>query len=337
MIKAKVAKLLGPHELVFDDEPIDESLLASDEVLCKTIASAISPGTEIAAYNGTTPLRPMKAFPRLIGYCNVAEIIKIGSDITEYNVGQRILTFSSHRSHFVIKSKEILSIIPDGVSSQLASTAYIYHLGYNAILNSKIKYGSSIVVIGLGVIGLCSIGLSKMAGAEVYGITNHELPKQKALEMGAIEIFSRKEIEILKSKLGRKLADAVITTSNDWNDWKIALDIAGMHSKISVLGFPGRGFDEIPFNPLDSRYFYEKQLQLHAVGMSPEINDSRGFLKFNEKDNLSFILKEIARKNIDPNLIISGEKSWKEIEGAYKSLLSREGSPLTFVLNWEIE
>ena len=207
-------------------------------------------------------------------------------------------------------------------------------MGYNAILNSKIKYGSSIVVIGLGVIGLCSIALSKMAGGNTYGITNHEIPKQKALEVGAIEIFSRKEIEILKSKLGSRLADVVITTSNDWHDWKIALDIAGTHSKISVLGFPGRGTDDVPFNPLDSRFFYDKQLQIHAVGISPENNDSRGFLKFNEKDNLNFILKEIARKNIDPNLIISGEKSWKDLNYVYETLLSRKGSPLTFVLNW---
>jgi len=334
MIEAKVAKLLGPHELVFENELIDENLLASNEVLCKTISSAISPGTEIAAYDGAPPLRPMKAYPRLVGYCNVAEIINVGSDVTEYNVGQRVLTFSSHRSHFVVKKEEILSTIPDEVSSQLASTAYIYHLGYNAILNSKIKYGSSIVIIGLGVIGLCSIALSKMAGGNVYGITNHQIPKQKALEMGAIEIFSRKEIEILKSKLGTRLADVVITTSNDWHDWKIALDIAGIHSKISVLGFPGRGSDDIPFNPLDSRFFYDKQLQIHAVGISPENNDSRGFLKFNEKDNINFILKEIARKNIDPNMIISEERSWKDLNYAYETLLSRKGSPITFILNW---
>ncbi len=335
MIKSKVVKLLGPHELVFEDESIDENLLSSDEILCRTIVSAISPGTEVAAYEGAPPLRPMKVYPRLVGYCNVAEIVNVGSEVTEYSIGQRVLTFTSHRSHFVIRTKDVLSTIPDTVTSQLASTAYIYHLGYNAILKSKIKYGSSLVVIGLGVIGLCSIALSKLSGAKVFAITNHDLPRQKALEMGAVEVFSREEIELLKSKLGSRLADVVITTSNDWHDWERALDLAGMHSKISVLGFPGRGMDGIPFNPLDSRYFYDKQLQLQAVGMSPEINDSRGFLKFNEKDNLSFILEEIERKNIDPNLIISGEKSWKDIEEAYKTLLSREGSPLTFVLNWK--
>ena len=335
MIEAKISKLLGPQELVFESEAIDESTLAADKILCKTLVSAISPGTEIAAYDGAPPLRPIKAYPRLVGYCNVAEIITVGSGVSEYKTGQRILTFSSHRSHFIAKTEEVLAIIPDGVSSRLASTAYIYHLGYNAVLNANIKYGSPVVVLGLGVVGLSAVTAAKMAGGKVYAITNHDAPKRTALKMGANEVFSRNDIPALKSLLDSRLADAVITTSNSWSDWKIALDVAGMHSKVCVLGFPGRGKKDIPFNPLDSQYFYHKQLQLKAVGCSPENNDARQFLKFNEKDNLKFILEEICKKNIDPSLIISGEKSWYELDDVYKILSTHEGSPLTFVLNWE--
>jgi hypothetical protein len=93
MIEVKVSKLLAPNKLIFETENIDESLLASDEILCKTLVSAISPGTEIAAYNGLPPLRPMKPYPRLVGYCNVSEIIDVGSNVTEYKIRQRILTF----------------------------------------------------------------------------------------------------------------------------------------------------------------------------------------------------------------------------------------------------
>jgi len=334
MINAKVSKLLGPHRLVFENEVIDESKLISDEILCKTLASIISPGTEVSAYNGAPSLRPIKAYPRLVGYCNVAEIIAVASSVKEYQVGQRILTFSSHRSHFIAKTKDVLAIIPDGVSNQLASTAYIYHLGYDAVLKGNIKYGSPVVVIGLGVIGLCVVALSKMAGGKVYAITNHDVPKRVALKMGVNQVFSRNDIPDLKFLLDSRLADVVVTTSNDWSDWQLALDIAGMNAKVCVLGFPGRTEKNIPFNPLDSRYFYQKQLQLQAIGLSPENNDSREFLKFNEKDNLKFILEEIEKKNIDPSLIISGEKPWSELNEAYKILLSREGSPLTFVLNW---
>lgn len=334
MIKAKVAKLLKPQELVYENVTIDETLLELDEILCKTLVSAISPGTEVAAYNGAPPLRPIKAYPRLVGYCNVAEIIALGSGVSKYEIGQRILTFSSHRSHFIIQTREILAIIPDGVSSKLASTAYIYHLGYASVLNANIKYGSPVIVLGLGVVGLCAVTASKMAGGKVYAITNYDVPKQIALKMGADEVFSRNDIPALKFLLGSRLADAVITTSNAWIDWELALDIAGINGKICILGFPGRGAKDIPFNPLDSRYLYHKQLKIQAVGQAPEYNDSRQFLKFNEKDNLKFILDEIKKKNINPNLIISGEKSWFELDEAYRILLKREGSPLTFILNW---
>ena len=301
----------------------------------KPLVTAISTGTEVSAYNGAPPLRPIKAYPRLVGYCNVAEIIAVGSDVSNFKVGQRVLTFSSHRSHFIAKTKEVLAIIPDSVSSKLASTSYIYHLGYDAVINSNVKYGSSVVILGLGIIGLGAVIASKMSGGKVFAITNHNSPKQIALAMGANKVFSRNDIPALKSLLGKRLADVVITTSNSWSDWEVALDIAGMNSNICILGFPGRGDEDIPFNPLDSRYLYHKQLKLQAVGHAPEDNDSRQFLKFNEKDNLNFILEEIGKKNIDPSLIISGEMHWNELDNAYKKLSTREGSPLTFILNWD--
>ena len=263
-------------------------------------------------------------------------IISIGSSLTKYKVGQRILTFSSHRSHFTVKSKDILATIPDGVSSQFASTAYIFHLGYDAVLNSNIKYGSPVIVIGLGIIGLGSVIASKMAGGKVYAISNHDVPKNVALKMGAIDVYSRNEIPKLKSLLGTRMADVVITTSNAWNDWKVALDMVGFNGKVCILGFPGRGIEDIPFNPLDSRYLYHKQLTLQAVGHAPERNDSREFLKFNEKDNLNFILNEIDKKNIDPSHIITDEIPWSDLDDAYKKLLTRDESPLTYVLNWDL-
>jgi len=284
MIKAKISKLLAPKKLIFEDVVLDDKNLLPEEIFCKTLISTISPGTEISAYNGDPPLRPIKAYPRMVGYCNVAQIIAVGSGVGEYEVGQRILTFSSHCSHFICKKKDILSIVPENISSQQASTAYIFHLGYDAALNANIKYGSPVVVLGLGVIGLCTIKASKMSGGKVYAITNHDSAKDIALKMGANRVISRNKIDQLKSYLGHRLADSIITTSNSWSDWSIALDLAGMNAKICVLGFPGRNTKNIPFNPLDSRYFYHKQLQIQAVGHLAEENDSRSFLKFNEKD-----------------------------------------------------
>ena len=95
------------------------------------------------------------------------------------------------------------------------------------------------MVLGLGVIGLGAVVASKMAGGKVFAITNHDYTKKIALEIGADEVFSRNDISNLKSLLGSRLADAVITTSNTWSDWELALDVAGINGKICILGFQG--------------------------------------------------------------------------------------------------
>jgi NADPH:quinone reductase-like Zn-dependent oxidoreductase len=281
MIKTKVAYLEEPYNLNFKDVSLKDSLTAN-EIFCETLVTAISPGTEVAAYVGLPPLQPGKIYPRLVGYCNVARVLKVGSKITGLSAGDRVLTLQSHRSHFIVQGNEILSLVPSGVNSHEAATAYLYHLGYDAIHKAGIKYGHKVVVI-----------------------------------------------------LGSSLSDVVITTSGAWNDWTIALEVAAQNGLISVLGFPGRGENTPLNNPLDSQYFYTKQLRIQAVGKSPENNDSRNYLSFNQKDNLSFILNEMDLKKLKPNELISNNYQWNDLEEAYLNLISKKDSPITYVLEWK--
>ncbi len=327
--------LEAPYQLVSKSEFLDEEHLAPDAILCESIISAISPGTEIAAYTGMAPLRPGKAYPRLVGYCNVSQVLKCGREVTNTKPGERILTFSSHRSYFIISEQDVLTVIPENISSEHASCTYLYHLGYDAILKSDIRYGSTVVVIGLGVLGLNAIAMAVNAGANVYAVSNHDKPTDIALKLGAINVFKRNKIDQLENTLGRSLANTVISTTNSWSDWEVALQLSGANGSISVLGFPGRGVDNIPINPLSSQFFYSKQLKIQAVGLSPENNDSRNFLPFNEKSNLTFLLQQIENKKLNPDLIISDIWPWHQLQNAYDSLVTRHNSPITYLLQWK--
>ncbi len=337
MLKAKIAYLEAPFDLVYKDEILNDKEIADGSILCETLVSAISPGTELAAYTGSAPLRPGKVYPRLVGYCNVAMVMECGTAVSGIKKGDKVLTFSSHRSHFIVSESEILAVIPDEIPNNLAATVYLYHLGYDAILKSELRYGSPTVVIGLGAIGLGAVKVAALAGADVYAISDHSHLAEIAMHSGAKQVFKRDQIDELKALLGDRLADVVITTTNSWSDWRSSLELAGVNAQISVLGFPGRDIDQIPFNPLDSQFFYMKQLRIQAVGMAPENNDSRQFLKFNEKNNLKFLLQQIQSRVLDPNYIISGEYSWNDLEQAYDSLNSRINSPITYTLRWKDE
>src|SRR5688572_21668827 len=66
---AKRAILNGPRELEFQDVLLPPDI-TEDQLLARTEFSAVSLGTEMAAYSGEPPLRPGIIYPRLVGYCN---------------------------------------------------------------------------------------------------------------------------------------------------------------------------------------------------------------------------------------------------------------------------
>jgi len=335
MINSKISYLTNPYQLIFKDKAIDDDYLTNGFILCETLVSVISPGTEVAAYTGAPPLRPGNAYPRLVGYCNVARVIKVGANVLSVSEGDRVLTGSCHCSHFLIPESDIFAIVPDSVESRHAACAYLFHLGYDAVLKSGLNYGGSVVVLGLGVLGLGAVAMSSRAGANVYAVSDYSAPTEIARKFGAKQVFSREKFVDLKRLLGNRLANVVISTSNSWLDWDLALQIAGRNSFIGVIGFPGRGLSSPKNNPLDSQYFYDKQLHIQAVGHAPEENDTRQFLKFNQKDNLSFILSEIEMGYLNPELLISGVLPWDKLEDAYKDLITRVDSPITYALEWK--
>ena len=128
------------------------------------LCNAISPGTETAAWLGLPPLRTGPVvYPRLVGSRNVAEVVHCGSKCSGIKPGDRILTFQSHCSHFFVNSSDVLAVVPDDLDSQSAVKAYLFHLGYSAILASSHSVGAEAAVIGLGVLGLASCAFAEFA------------------------------------------------------------------------------------------------------------------------------------------------------------------------------
>ena len=327
---AVVARLLAPRQLVLAAEPLREA--GPDEVLCETLVSAISPGTELAAYVGLPPLRDGPAYPRLQGYCNIGRVLAAGEHVHHLAPGQRVLSFQSHRSHFVMPADEALLVVPDGIASEAAATTYLFHLGYNAALRADVRAGSRVLVIGLGALGLASVAVAALAGAEVRAISGHEVARQRALRLGAAAALTRDAAAGCAA-----WADVVVTTTNAWADWNLALASAATRGTVAVLGFPGRGESAPDVNPLDSRHFYMRQLRIEAVGHSPERADARGFARFNERDNLAFLIGRIGHGALRWQELVSGTYPGIDLSRAYDDLLARRRDPITYVLRWNVD
>ena len=329
MIKAHVAYLNAPQNLEFKESLLNFDGLNNNSFLGKTIISAISPGTELSAWKGLPHLREGVTYPRLVGYCNIAKVIETGNSCKKVSKGDLVLTHSSHRSHFVQSEDEFFVVLPKNVDPKKFVISYLFHLGYSTILSANEPLGASVSIIGMGTLGIATVQMSKLAGWNVTAISSQKDLKNIRKKFPKVIFKSRtEEQDFNQSKV-------VIVTTNSWSDWDLALKLAGNRGKIIVLGFPGRGYENIPFNPLRSNDFYVKQLKIIASGTSPKEMDERGFCFFNEKDNIERIINWINEDTIDISVIKTIIKPANELGKLYESLASSQRDVNTYLLHWD--
>jgi threonine dehydrogenase-like Zn-dependent dehydrogenase len=337
-VHSKKIVLQGKFKISIETETLDIDNLYNNQIAAETLFSAISPGTEVSAFKGDPPLRPMKVYPRVVGYCNVGQIVAVGKGVEEYQIGDIILTNQSHRSAFVCSADLILAKVPEDACLPQTSTTYLFHLGYNALLQGDVRPGCNVAVLGLGTLGLTTVAVSKLFGAKTMALTGREYIFPIATEMGADIVVNKdnpKLGEIISSNFYETGIDVLVTTSNSWKDWKIALEIPRKKGKICVLGFPGRTHPIPDFNPLDSRNFYDKQLNIIGCGYTPKNSLPPEDLRFNLKRNCKYLLEQILNGTLPADKIISAVVAWTEIEDLYQALLKRKKDLITAVLKWK--
>lgn len=334
-MKSQIIELLGPRQVVVKAKELDD-LPGPGELLARTLYSAVSTGTEVAAYSGMPPLRPGPVYPRLVGYCNVAEVIAVGSEVNNYRPGDHILTFQSHRSAFVCPAKEVIAVIPANADLPAVATTYLYHLSYTALLRGDFRPGYRIAVIGLGFLGLATVALGNVFGARTTAFSSQVASLDLARSLGATPCQKSEWLDSPDkvSAASEGGADMVTLTSNSWSDWRLALQVARKGGCICVIGFPGRG--ELPptFNPLDSQFFYDKQLALLACGYTPDLDAAPQDVRFTIRRNCGLLLELIVASRLNPRLLITEMRPWHEIEQVYTDAADRKRPFLTCILDW---
>lgn len=335
-ITAKIYELSGPKELHLKEETIVFDQVRPDHFVARTLYSAISPGTETAAFRGAEPLRPGNIYPRVLGYCNVAEVVFAGVEVTTVAVGDLVLTQQSHRSAFSSRESDFHIRLAAGTDLRHATTAYLYHLGYHSLLTSGCTAGHHAGIIGLGVLGYTSAVLAKIAGLNVVAFSDQPASSIPELSGYAIPVFSKQATHetAIADLTGGTGLDVMINTSNSWEDWRLALLYANKGGQIVNLGFPGRDQPPPPFNPLDPAYVYTKNLTIKALSPLDETGGPHYISRFSLQRNMRYILGLIGNGAIRSEEIIETEASCLDLGEQYEIYLSKKRK-LTTLLNWK--
>lgn len=336
-IESLVYEMISPRTLHLKKEIIDLNSLSSTEIVAKTCYSAISPGTEVAAYCGLESLRGDKmAYPRVLGYCNIAQVTHTGSAVSKLEVGDLFLNFQSHRSHFKLKENDFLIKLSGEEDIKSQCVAYLYHLGYHCLLTANSHAGHNIGIIGLGTLGFTTAIMSKISGANTFVLTNQSF-NNSLLTSKQIHVLPRASdaLETIGAQTDEIGIDIVINTSNTWEDWLLALNTVNKGGTIVNLGFPGRGQSPPEFNPLDPKFLYMKNVTIKYLSELNQIGLLAYEQRFNVERNLIYILNLIKNNSINASEVITSEISYLDLERQYIVYESKKQNLFSTVLNWQ--
>jgi threonine dehydrogenase-like Zn-dependent dehydrogenase len=338
-IQARYYRLVAAGDVRFEQEQFDPSDVAEDEILCRTVMSAISPGTELAAFEGLEPLRTnVPAYPRWLGYMNVAEVVRAGRKaINHFPEGSSVYSHSGHRSHFRLETEGVIASVPPELNSGLASLAYLYRLAWMGLRRGEVESGRTVAIVGMGAIGQCAVELATMFGSKCLAVSDHRNARLSAQRLGGLAI-GRNEAEerfVRGGPSDGERFDTVLVTTNSWRDWQIALALARFGGVISVIGFPGRGQGSPELNPLLPAHFYDRQLTIMSAGIDASAAGGHGIHPALQRDTLQ-ILDWMGTGQIDPSRVCMGAHPANDLIGAYHRLRMPDRGVGTLVLDWTV-
>ena len=329
------AVLSSPRELRFEEFEVGQP--SDKEIVAATLLTAVSTGTESAAYQGQPALRDGVGYPRLVGYCNVARVLAVGPAVPDISPGHVVVTNESHRSGFLVSMDSVLAVLKSDADLEFAAMAYVAQIGLASLQKARLAPTECVVVFGLGLLGLCTVAVASHLGAPVIAVGVG--PTRLAVARG---VGARFAVTADDPNLDNAIAtatdglgpDMIVTTANGWQEWESVLRLARRNTRIAVLGFPGRVEGPPTYNPLHSRHLYAKQLEIIGSGSISESDAPIHDVRFTLKRNMRYLFGFEESRRIPLGRLITDRVRWSELGTIYERRLGGDETMLGVILQW---
>jgi len=283
-----------------------------------------------------TPISP--------GYSQSGIVVEVGKGVERFSIGDRVVSNGPH-SEFVCVSENLCLKIPHApiISFEDAAFTPIAAIALQGIRLLNPTLGETIVVQGLGLLGLLTVQLLKAQGCRVLGIDFEgpqlDLAKQFGAEIHSLSLDPNPVSHAMEFSHGQGI-DGVIVTASTTSSKPIeyAAKMSRKRGKIVLVGVTGTQFNRSDF--------YEKELSFqvscsYGPGRYEHSYEQKGldypigFVRWTEQRNMQAILELIQERKLNLSPLITHRFAFHEARSAYEVLTS---DPLckAIVLNYPI-
>ncbi len=285
-------------------------------------------------------VRSKLAQPLPLGYCNVGVVGAVGSDVSGFKPGDRVVSNGPH-ADIVVVPKNLCALIPDSVTDEAASFTVLASIGLQGIRLAQPTLGETFVVTGVGLIGLMTVQLLRAQGCRVLAIDFDEQKLALARSYGAETCNPGKGEDVVSAGMtfsrGRGVDGVIITASTKSSDPVTqAAHMCRKRGRIVLVGVTGL--------ELSRADFYEKELTFQVScsygpgRYDPSYEDQGndfpiGFVRWTEQRNFEAVLDMLASGQLEVDSLISHRVAFEDAADAYQTLTT-DNSALGIILQY---
>jgi predicted dehydrogenase len=278
--------------------------------------------------------------PLPMGYCNVGVVIEAASDVSEFHAGDRVASNGKH-AEVVAIPKHLCAKIPDTVGDDQAAFTVLGAIALQGIRLAQPTLGESVVVTGLGLIGLLTAQLLRAQGCRVLGIDLDSRKLELAAKFGAgvVNPNSSNPVEAALSLSRGRGVDAVLIAAATKSSEPVhqAALMCRKRGRIVLIGVTGL--------ELSRADFYEKELTFQvSCSYGPGRYDSSyeergqdypvGFVRWTVQRNFEAVLDTMAGRGIVTDVFISHRFPFEQSKAAYE-LITGDTPSLGVLLTYD--
>lgn len=336
----KVYYLAGKERLELRDEPLPD--LGPQDVLVKTLVSALSIGTEVWRYVNHGHYGGEGG---QCGYNSVGEVVRVGAGVTQLRVGDRVFATMPHAEYFVVREDRAINIkLAPAIDLEAAAFTYLPTLGLHGLRSAGYQAGENVLVIGLGIVGVLAAQIARVVGARVAALEIDPGRRALAERLRFGPVLDPREsgaTRFLDRYFGPPGPDIILETSQAWSGLADALRLAKPATRIAIIGIyrtppvPDLADQIFRLTFMNRDHFHNQRLKIIGCSNDPADDYPPGIVRWTIQRNMAYVAEKIASGEMDTRHVITHRFRWDQLEEVYRRLVAGDHSLVGVVLHWD--
>lgn len=300
----------------------DQRPLAEHEIAGPSLATLVSPGTELAsAYCADS-------FPRGSGYASVFTVEELGSAVTGFERGDQVFIMGGHASWQCCDAAAAIKI-PVGLDPQQAVLARLMGVSHTTLVTTRARAGDKVFITGLGPVGYLAAVQFLIGGFEVYASDPDQRCRDYAAAAGVHIVDKNDDVKEIQAAIA-------IDCSGHESAVLQCADAVRRCGEVVLIGVPWKQRSDDSAHALLHKVFHNYVYLRSGWEWELPRRDGHFNQMRNLKDNFAICLRWLSEGRVPIPEGLIGSCDPNNCDAVYKGHLEASHPHLCSVFDWTL-